>query len=128
MVMGPNDKVKGAVTRRVRLPGVHGYSRYQGNSAARNWRPCFSIWRFMASTFAAQHVGSTLMHGCQLKTVHCKLLSPWRPERLRPVHTHVAATIDRVSGAHFGKGRIHQVGAMPRAFDPARDRLFGFHL
>src|SRR5450759_4898286 len=51
-----------------------------------------------------------------------------RAERLRPVHAHLAPAIDREGGAHFGKRRIHQVGAMLRAFDPDRHRILGFHL
>src|ERR1035437_2072094 len=49
-------------------------------------------------------------------------------ERLRPVHAHLAPGIDREGDAHFSKRRIHQVGAMLRAFDPARHRILVFHL
>ena len=54
-----------------------------------------------------------------------KSKSKRRAELLRPVQAHLAPAIDGDGGAHVDKLRIHQVGAMPGAFDPARHRVLG---
>src|SRR5713226_1705418 len=49
-----------------------------------------------------------------------------RAEELRPVDAGLAGPVDRVSHAHLGELRGHQVGAMRRALYPALDhRLRG---